>query len=143
MGKQLFYEDVPEGGDIPVLVKQPTSRQLVMWAGASTDFYQIHYDKDFALSKGLPGVIVHGQLVAGFLGQMLTDWVGDEGFVRNLSCSYKGMNFPGDTVTCRGKAVRKYVENEQGLVECNIWAENGKAEKTVTGRAVVALPLKG
>ncbi len=51
MAKQLFWEDVEEGTEITTLEKQPTTQQLVRWAGASGDFYQIHYDKDFALGN--------------------------------------------------------------------------------------------
>jgi len=47
---QVFYEDVSEGMEIPSLLKHPTTRQLVMWAGGSGDLYEIHYDKDFAKS---------------------------------------------------------------------------------------------
>jgi acyl dehydratase len=142
MAKQIFYEDVMEGGEIPPLVKQPTSRQLVMWAGASGDYYAIHYDKDFAQSKGLPGVIVHGQLVASFLGQLITDWVREQGSLRKLTCNYRGMNFPGESITCRGKVNKKYIESEEHYIECNIWAENAKGEKTVTGKATAILPAR-
>ena len=53
----------------------PTTMQLVKYAGASGDYYQIHYDKDFALASGLPGVIVQGWLALAFLGQLVTDWM--------------------------------------------------------------------
>ena len=59
MNRQLFYEDIAEGEDITPLVKQPTTTQLVMWAGASGDYNPIHYDKDYALKQGLPGVEVN------------------------------------------------------------------------------------
>ena len=111
-----------------------------MWAGASGDYFAIHYDKDFAQSKGLPGVIVHGQLVAGFLGQLITDWIGDRGNLKKLACNYKGMNFPNETITCRGKVNKKYIENGEHYIECHIWAENARGEKTVTGRAILTLP---
>jgi len=143
MAEQVYYEDVTVETELPPLTKQPTTRQLVMWAGASGDYYAIHYDKDFAQSKGLPGVIVHGQLVASFLGQLVTDWMGEQGDLRKLTCSYKGMNFPGETITCRGKVSKKYIEDGEHRVECHIWAENAKGEKTVTGKAIVALPARG
>ena len=114
-----------------------------MWAGASGDYFAIHYDKDFAQSKGLPGVIVHGQLVAAFLGQLITDWIGEKGILHKLTCNYKGMNFPNDTITCRGHVTKKYIENGENYIECQIWAENPKTEKTVTGKAVVTLPTRG
>ena len=143
MNRQLFYEDITEGEDITPLVKQPTTTQLVMWAGASGDYNPIHYDKDYALKQGLPGVIVHGQLAGAFLGQMLTDWIGDKGCLKRLSLSYKGMNLPGETLTCKGKVNKKYVENGEHYVVCSIWAENMKGEKTVSGRAIIIIPSRG
>ena len=143
MSEQRYYEDVELGEEITPLVKRPATRQLVMWAGASGDYNPIHYDKDYAQSRGLDGVIVHGQLVYCFLGQLMTDWAGEGGSLRQLSCSYRGMNFPGEEITCRGKVTKKYVENGHQCIECNIWAENPKGERTVSGRAVVILPSRG
>ena len=74
MTVQVYWEDVAEGMKLPSLVKNVTTRQLVQYAGASGDFYEIHYDKDFAQETGLSGVIVHGALKSAFLGQMMTDW---------------------------------------------------------------------
>jgi acyl dehydratase len=143
MSKQLHYEDVAVGGEITPLVKQPTTMQLVMWAGASGDYNPIHYDKDFAQSRGLSGVIVPGQLTGAFLGQMMTDWIGGEGALRKLSCSYKGMSYPGEAITCKGKITRKYVQDGEHFVECSLWAENPKSEKTASGKAMVILPSRG
>ena len=131
------------GSEIAPLVKQPTPRQLVMWAGASGDYNPIHYDRDFAQSRGLPSVIVQGQLVGSFLGQLITDWAGEHGMLKSLGCSYRGMNYPGEAVTCKGKVTKKYIDNGKHYVECNIWAENAKGEKTVSGRATVILPSRG
>ena len=141
MGK-LYSEDVTAGSEITALVKQPTTTQLVIWAGASGDYNPIHYDKDFALSRGLPGVVVHGQLAGCFLGQMLTDWIGEGGRLKTLSLTYRGMNFPGETLTCRGTVTKKYVEDSQNFIALNIWVENPRGEKTVSGTAVVTLPAR-
>lgn len=143
MSEQIYYEDIAVGSEITPLVKQPTTRQLVMWAGASGDYYSIHYDKDFAQSKGLPGVIVHGQLVGCFLGQLMTDWMGEQGSLRKLTCGYKSVNFPGETLICKGKINKKYVEDDGHYIECNLWVENTKGEKTVSGKALVTLPSRG
>ena len=62
MADQLYWEDVDVGTEVTPLEKQPTTQQLVRWSGASGDFYQIHYDKYFALGNQLPGLIVHGAL---------------------------------------------------------------------------------
>ncbi|MDD4874147.1 MAG: MaoC/PaaZ C-terminal domain-containing protein [Dehalococcoidales bacterium] len=142
MGNQLYYEDIVPCTNITPLVKHPDTTGLVMWAGASGDYNPIHYDKDYALAHGLPGVIVHGQLAACFLGQMITDWIGKEGILKEFSINYRGMNFPGEAITCRGTVTRKYIENDKHLVALKIWAENAKEEKTLSGTAVVILPAR-
>jgi hydroxyacyl-ACP dehydratase HTD2-like protein with hotdog domain len=138
----VYYEDIQEGAEIPALVKYPTTMQLVKYAGASGDYYQIHYDKDFALANGLPGIIVHGWLALAFLGQMITDWMGDTGTLVKLNGSYRGINKVHEDVICNGKITKKYIEDDKHLARIEIWAENPAGEKTVTGFAVVALLSK-
>lgn len=141
MKRQLYYEEVREGTEVPSLVKHPTARQLVRWAGATGDYYEIHYDKDFAQSQGLPGVIVHGALAISFLGEMLTNWIGTEGFLRKLACNYRGMLLPGEDATCKGEVVRR--DDVEQYVECRVWIENPRGETTTVGTAGFTLPEKG
>ena len=143
MAEPVFYEDIEVDSEIPALVKCPTTMQLVKFAGASGDYYQIHYDKDFAQASGLPGVIVHGWLTLSFLGQMLTDWMGKSGTLVKLSGSYRGMNLVGEDIFCYGKVTRKYVEDGNHYVRLEIWAANPREERTVSGSAVVRLPSRG
>ncbi|MBI2865835.1 MAG: dehydratase [Chloroflexi bacterium] len=137
-----FWEDIETGMELPPLVKKPGPGELVMWAGASGDFYPIHYDKDFALAAGLPGIIVHGALKSSYLAQLVTDWMGPEGTLKKLSVQYRAMDFPNDTLTCRGRVTRKEAREGECLVELDIWLENGKGQKTTVGSATVALPSR-
>ena len=142
MAKQIYWEDVQEGTAVTPLPKNATTQQLVRWAGASGDFYQIHYDKDFALGNALPGVIIHGALKSAWLGQLVGDWVGDEGRIKSYGCSYRGMDVPGEDLVCKGVVTKKYVEGDEHIVECDIWLEKASGEKTTPGTAVVVLPSK-
>jgi acyl dehydratase len=139
---QVFYEDIEVGSEIPALVKYPTTMQLVKYAGASSDYYQIHYDKDFAVANGLTGVIVHGWLALSFLGQMITDWLGESGALVKLNGSYRGMNKVHEDIICIGRVTKKYTEEGKNYARVEIWAENPQGEKTVTGVAVVTLPSR-
>jgi acyl dehydratase len=143
MAKQTYYEDVEVGAEVGPLEKDPTTQQLVRYAGASGDFYQIHYDKDFALNNKLPGVILHGALKNAFLGQLMTDFAGEHGWVRKLAVQYRGMDVPGVKIFCKGKVTRKYVQDGNHMADCEIWIENAKGEKTTVGSATVALPSRG
>ncbi len=142
MAEQLHWEDVQEGTEVTPLKKNASTQQLVKWAGASGDFYQIHYDKDFAQGTGLDGLIVHGALKSAWLGQLLGDWVGEGGTVRSFGCSYRGMDIPGEDLTCKGVVTKKRVEGDEHIVECDIWVEKASGEKSTPGTAVVVLPSK-
>ena len=138
--RTLFFDDVSVGDELPQLVKQPTTRQLVQYAGASGDFYEIHYDKDFALAQELPGVILHGALKSAFLAQVVTDWMGDGGSLLRFSVRYRDMDVPGDTLTCTGTVVE--LDGAAGTVQCELAMANGKGQSTTTGEAIVALPRR-
>lgn len=142
MAAQIYFEDVEVGCEIAPLEKHPTTQQLARYAGASGDFYQIHYDKDFALASKLPGVILHGALKNAFLGQLMTNFAGELGWLRKLAVQYRGMDQPGSNVVARGRVVKKYVEDGRQMVDCEIWLENAKGEKTTPGSAVVMLPSR-
>ena len=138
--EQRYFEDIEEGSEVPTLRKDPTSQQLVKYAGASGDFYQIHYDVNFAKNNGLPDIILHGALKNAFLGQLLTDYVGFDGTLKKLSCQYRAMDIPGTPVFAKGNVVKKYVEENENIVECEIWLENEEGQKTTPGYAIVSLP---
>jgi acyl dehydratase len=141
--QQLYYDDVQVGDALPPLVKNPTTRHLVQYAGASGDYYEIHYDHHFAVQSGLKdGVIVHGLLTAGWLAQLMTDWLPSPLALKKFGVSYRSMARPGDTITCTGTIVSKYEKDGLHLVDCDITAENQRGEKCAIGNATVALPRR-
>ena len=140
MADQIVWDDVTEGLEIGPVERHPTSQQLVKYAGASGDYYQIHYDKDFAQGTGLEDIILHGALKNAFLGSLVTDWMGPHGNLRRLSCQYRGMDIPGRPVTARGVVTSKYEDGGDFLVDCEIWLENEQGQRTTPGRATVSLP---
>ncbi|MCL6452514.1 MAG: MaoC family dehydratase N-terminal domain-containing protein [Alicyclobacillus sp.] len=91
------------GEALPELVKPPVTQiQLVQYSGASGDFNPIHTVEAFAKAAGLGGVIAHGMLTMAFVGQMLTDAIGERGQLLEFGVRFRGMVRPGDVITCRG-----------------------------------------
>ena len=142
MGEQVYFEDVEVDASIPDLEKRPSTLQLALWAAGSGDFYQIHYDKDFAIAAGLDGIIVHGALKHAFLGEVVHRWIAPSGRIKRLSCSYRGMDLPDRRLTQRGRVVKKHQEGGHNIVELEIWSENEQGEPTTPGTAVVTLPSR-
>ena len=139
---QVYFEDVSEGQEIPKLVQNCDSQRLVLWAAGSGDYYQIHYDKDFAQKTGLPERITHGALKHALLGRLLDEWAGDEGRVRRVACSYRGMDMIDKDIICRGVITGVHQENGSNVVDLDVWTEDPDGNKTTPGTASVELPSK-
>jgi len=143
---KLYYEDVHSGDAMTPLVKPPVQQiQLTRYAGASGDFNPIHQDDAFAKAAGMGGVFAHGMLSMGFVAQSVTDWAG-VGRVRKIAVRFAALVRLADVITCRGKVVEKRPAkngSDDSQVDLELWAENQKGEKVVTGRATVTLPSRG
>jgi acyl dehydratase len=139
---RVYFEDVAVGAELSPLVKAPIQQiQLTRYAGASGDFNPIHQDEEFAKAAGMGGVFAHGMLSMGFLAQVVTDWAG-AGAVRKLGVRFAGLVRLKDVVTCKGRVLAKSSSADAHLVDLEVWAENQRGEKIVTGRATVALPSR-
>ena len=139
---KVYFEDVKVGDELPPLVKGPIQQiQLTRYAGASGDFNPIHQDDEFARAAGMGGVFAHGMLSMGFVGQLVTDWAG-AGQVRKLGVRFATIVRLKDVITCRGRVLGKSSKDDVNLVDLEVWAENQKGEKVVTGKATVVLPTR-
>ena len=142
MPDQVYFEDVQEGTELPALEKSVTTQQLVMYAGASGDYYPIHYDLEYARANGLSNVILHGALKSAFMVQLVTDWMGEHGTLKKLSVQYRGMDEPGQPLQSMGRLKGKFVQDGEHLLEWELWLENAQGERTTRGSAVVELPSR-
>ncbi len=135
----VAFEEIKVGDTIPPLTKPAiTHLQLALYAGAGADHNPIHVDEQAAKAGGLPGIIAHGMLPLGFLGQLLTLWV-PQSQLRSLSTRFVGMAFPGDVITCSGRIAGKREHAGEKLVDIDIAAQNQKGENLQLGKATVAL----
>lgn len=139
---QKYWEDIIEGQELPVQIKCPSTQQIAKFAGATGEFARIHYDKDAAISAGLPGVIAHGWLTFAFITNVIINWMGTEGVLKKVGVSYRGIHPAGEDIYLKSKVVKKYTGDNEHLVELEVWAENAKGQITVPGSAIVALPQK-
>jgi acyl dehydratase len=106
------------------------------------DFYEIHYDKDFARAVGMRDVIAHGPNKCALLSRLLLEWMGEGGKLHRISCTHKASNYPGDKLTCRGRIKEKYVEGGLNYAKCEVWVENQDGVVAAPGMALVSLPAR-
>ena len=125
------------GDELPPLIKQPDREQLVKYAAGSGDFNPLHYDPDFPQAQEIGANLVHGRFKYAALGQLVSDWLGHQGFVRRISASYRGMDRLGEIITCRGRVVAVSQEPGRRIVSLELWTENTEGRRTTEGTAEV------
>lgn len=99
-----------------------------------------HQDKRIATEEiGMPGIYDNGPQRIGMLCTCVTNWMGDDGVLREYSARVKAPVILGDTNWFGGAVAGKRMEGSRALVECDVRGKNQLGESTVTGRAVVEL----
>ena len=104
---------------------------------------RVHWDEDFALAVGAPGAYDYGPERCSWLTHQLTNWMGDDGFLRKSKCQIRRHNPDGDVVLIDGTVTRKFEEDGKHLVEITQRAETHRGELSATGASIVELPSRG
>jgi acyl dehydratase len=140
LARQLYFEAVKVGDELPPLVKPPVDRsQVARFAGATGDFGPLHVDEPFARNAGFPSVLVHGMLPMGFLAELATDWLRGAR-IRRFSSRFVKIVWPGDVVTVRGRvADRRFEPAGKYAVDIEVWGENQRGELVVRGAVTAQL----
>lgn len=118
----------------PPMIKSPVTRvQLTQYAGASGDFNPIHIDEVFARKSPLGGVIAHGMLSMGFLGQYLEQLAGYSFEIEKFKVQFRSIVRPGDTITCEAEV--KEITDKVAVL--HVQAKNQEESLVVKGEAVI------
>ena len=104
---------------------------------------RVHWEEDFALEVGAPGAYDYGPERNSWLTHHLTNWMGDDGFLRRSHCKIRRHNPEGDMLFITGKVARKFEQDGRFLVEIEQEGRNQDNELSVIGTGVVELPSRG
>lgn len=104
---------------------------------------RVHWDDAFARAVGVPGAYDYGPQRVSWLGHLMSNWIGDDGWLKTLNVQVRQFNIIGDLTRCTGVVTDKKLEGDEGIIECDVWAENQRGERTAIGTATAVLPLKG
>ena len=142
MSAAIFFEQIRVGHAFEKITKEPvTEVQLVKYAGASGDFNPIHTVHHVAEQAGLGGVIAHGMLIMGFVGQAIATWIPHE-CLKKFSVRFRGMTRPGDVITVSGKVTDKSEDGPVRSITCEVTAEDQKGETKIVGGFEAVLPFR-
>ncbi|QKW12422.1 MaoC/PaaZ C-terminal domain-containing protein [Verrucosispora sp. NA02020] len=96
----------PRVGDtLPELRRTIDLVDMVAYAGATWDWYRLHYDPEFVAAARVPGPVVDGQVFGALFVELIQDTFGPACFVQQLSFTFRNLMFAGETVRCTGTVV--------------------------------------
>jgi hypothetical protein len=104
---------------------------------------RVHWENEFALMVGAPGAYDYGPERCSWLTHHLTNWMGDDGFLRRAHSKIRRHNPEGDALFIDGRIKRKFAEDGRYLVEIEQEARNHDGELSVVGGGIVELPKRG
>ena len=100
----------------------------------------VHWDDYLAQRSGLGGAYDMGPQRIAWLGQAVTNWMGDTGFLSVLDIKLGKIVIMGDTTWCTGKVIAKQQVEGNNEVTIELAAVNQRQETVAHGEAVVHLP---
>ncbi|MFF0467436.1 MaoC family dehydratase [Micromonospora zamorensis] len=93
------------GAALPTLERTITLVDMVAYAGATWDWYRLHFDPEFVAAARVPGPVVDGQVFGALFVELLQDALGPRCFVHELSFTFRNLMFAGETVRCEATVV--------------------------------------
>ena len=72
----------------------------------------------------------------------MTDFIGMEGKLKRLTVQYRAMDIPGTPVFAKGTVTKKYIEDGENIIECDIKLETEEGKVTTPGTAKISLPSR-
>jgi acyl dehydratase len=139
--KQLYFEDVTVGSEIPEITMPVSLQLLVMEAGANRDFSSIHHDPEAGIATGAKSAYANTFFLMGMIERQLREWMGLRGKLKKISSlRMKIFNCVGDEVCFKGTVLEK--DEDNSAVVLDIRSETASGE-TMTAEATVILPKKG
>jgi acyl dehydratase len=120
-----------KAGDVFTVTRTFSQEETEAFGHLTRDYNPVHYDQDFARTKGLPQLILHGLLTAGMVcevgGQLA--WL-----ATGMDFRFQRPVFFGDTVTCTVSITS---------VDARGWARAEAVYTNQRGEVVVSARMEG
>jgi len=105
--------------------------------------YSVHYNKAAANSCGLPYPYDAAVQRHCWLIQLLTNWMGDDGWLEKSYAKFRNMVYLSDAVWIGGQVANKYIDKQgEACVVINTNATNQRGEDVMSGNSTVKLLSK-
>lgn len=123
--------------------RHPADSYVNPETGAQDSAARGHAEAKMAREVGMPGGYDVGPQRISWMGQLMTNWMGDDGQLRRLSASIRRPNVFGDISWIKARIADKRIDDGAHVVDLELQVDNQLGETTARGTAVVELPARG
>jgi acyl dehydratase len=134
-------DTVTVGTELPVFVRTTGFHNWNRYAAVNDEFVPIHMDDDAGRAQGFPGALGMGNLMWSYLHNLVRDWMGDDGRIVKLGCSFRSPNLRGMTVEARGTVTAVRDDNGERLVDLDLVVVDHDNPDTVLVPATATVAL--
>ncbi|MGQ9722883.1 MAG: MaoC family dehydratase [Candidatus Jordarchaeum sp.] len=135
--EKIEYRDIQEGDEIPSLRVKMDKEAYLLYSKMVREINPLHFDEEYAKSLGFRTIVVAGVYTYSFITKMFTDWLKDPECIKSLEIRYISPIYIEDEIVNKGVVKRKYIQNGEKIIECDIWVENQDGAKVTEGKAKV------
>ena len=101
---------------------------------------RVHWENELAMEVGTPAAYDYGPERCSWLMHQLTNWMGDDGFLRRHQSQIRHHNVVGDWIVIHGMVLSKEIDADgDALVTVEQVAKNQYGETSALGTATVQL----
>lgn len=105
--------------------------------------YSVHYNDYAARLQGAQMAYDVGIQRTSWQIHSLTNWMGDAGFLKQITGQYRSHVYLSDVVRLGGRIDEKAMdENGDHVVRLTTWATNQRGQNVMPGTAVIRLPVR-
>jgi acyl dehydratase len=105
---------------------------------------RVHWEAELATAVGTPGAYDYGPERCSWLTHQLTNWMGDDGFLRRHAAQIRHHNVAGDWIRITGRVAGKGTDDDgRACVRIEQEAHNQHGDLSACGTGTVLLPTRG
>jgi len=124
-------------------------RRKPAWAFRDADSYAqesllaVHYNVEAARAMGVPYPYDIGTQRQSWYIQHLTNWMGDDGWLKNCYAEYRRFVFLSDVIRFSSRVKKKFIDSDgEACVDIESHTFNQREEDVMPARATIILPSR-
>ncbi|MHA1264051.1 MAG: MaoC family dehydratase [Candidatus Helarchaeota archaeon] len=132
-----LYEQVKEGEELPPFSIKIDAAMYKKYNRLIHEINPLHFNEKYAQSLGYKTIVVAGVFTASFFLRAILDWSKNPSNIVGYTIQFLNPVYLGDTITHRTIVKKKYEDQQNRWIECDVKVENQVGQEVTRGRVTL------